>query len=141
MASRQENTTGGLPLANQVARSRGAHDAVLADNELLDTIGGPDLGYLLDDFGVVVAAIATDDEESVLSAFRDGEEGAGDEGLGVVLLLEDLDLLAQARAGGCQLDNNCIKRRAIDVRSGLLVAKRLDGNGLDRHGGVAGAGK
>lgn len=98
MTGSQENTTGGFPPADEVTRSWGTEDAILANNELLHAIGSTNLGDLLDDVGVVVATIATDDEESVLSAFRDGKEGAGDEGLGVVLLLEDLDLLSQARA-------------------------------------------
>lgn len=137
MTSSQKNTTGGLPLANQVAGSRGTEDPVLANNQLLHSIGGTDLGDLLDGVRVVVTTVATDDEESVLGAFGDGEESAGDEGLGVVLLLEDLDLLSQARAGQVSDTGNIRKIKGIDVRSGLLVAEGLDGNGLDRHGGVA----
>jgi hypothetical protein len=104
MTSRQEDATGGLPLANEIAGSRGTEDAVLAYDELLHAIGGTDLGDLLNDVGVIVATIATNDEESVLSALRDGEEDAGKKGLGVVLLLEDLDLLSQARAENRQLE-------------------------------------
>jgi hypothetical protein len=52
-------------------------------------------------------------------------------------LLEDLDLLSQARAGQVSDTGNIRKIKGIDVRSGLLVAEGLDGNGLDRHGGVA----
>ena len=137
MTSRQEDATGGLPLANEIAGSRGTEDAVLAYDELLHTIGGTDLGDLLNDVGVVVATIATNDEESVLSALRDGEEDTGKEGLGVVLLLEDLDLLSQARAEKPLLETRQQENTGIDVRSGLLVAEGLDGNGLDRHGGVA----
>lgn len=109
----------------------------MANNQLLHSIGGTDLDDLLDGVRVVVTTVATDDEESVLGAFGDGEEGAGDEGLGVVLLLEDLDLLSQARAGQVSDTGNIRKTKGIDVRSGLLVAEGLDGNGLDRHGGVA----
>jgi hypothetical protein len=52
----------------------------------------------LHDFWVPVAAIATDDEKGAIGAFRNGEEDGGDEVLGVVGLLEDLDLFAEAGA-------------------------------------------
>ena len=99
MARRQQNTTSSLPHADQVTRRRSTQDTILANEDLLDPIGSSNLGDLLNDLGVVVAAIARDDQESALSTFGDRQEDAGDEGFGVVGLLEDLDLLAQTRAG------------------------------------------
>lgn len=96
VASGQQDATGGLADADQVAGGGGAENAVLADKQLLNPVGGTDLGNLLDNFGVVVAAIATDDQEGTVGTFRNGEEDGGDEGLGVVGLLEDLDLFPQA---------------------------------------------
>lgn len=46
-----------------MASSRGRQNTVLADEELLDTIGSADLGNQLDDLGVPVAAITADDEK------------------------------------------------------------------------------
>ena len=106
VTGRQEDTTGGLALADEVAGSGGGEDAILADQQLLDTISGTDFGNLLDDLGVVVAAIATDDEESALSALGDGEDDASNEGFGVVGLLEDLDLLTKTGAGVVRVKNN-----------------------------------
>jgi hypothetical protein len=71
-----------------VAGGRGGHYAVLADQELLDAVCGTDLCNDLGDLGVVVAAIT----------FGDGVEDGGNEVLGVVGLLEDLDLLAKTGA-------------------------------------------
>lgn len=106
VTGRQEDTTGGLALADEVAGSGGGEDAILADQQLLDTISGTDFGNLLDDLGVVVAAIATDDEESALSALGDGEDDASNEGFGVVGLLEDLDLLTKTGAGVVRVKGN-----------------------------------
>lgn len=96
----QEDTTGCLPHTNEVASSRGTHDAILSNQELLHAISGTDLCDLGDDLGVVVTAIATNDEEGTLSTFGDRQEDASDEGFRVVGLLEDLDLLAKAGARG-----------------------------------------
>lgn len=101
MTGSEQNTTSSLANADQVASSGGGENAILAHQELLDTIGGTDLGDLGDDFRVVVTAIATNDQEGVLDTLGDGEEDASNEGLGVVGLLENLDLLAKTRARGC----------------------------------------
>lgn len=98
MTGRQQNTTGSLSHTDQVAGGGGTENAILADQELLDAVGSTDLGNLLDNLGVVIATITTDDKESSLSTLRDGEQDAGDESFGVVGLLEDLDLLAKTRA-------------------------------------------
>lgn len=76
---------------------RCAHDTILTDQELLDAIGSTNLGNGLGDLWVPVPAITTDNEERALDALRDGLEDTGDESLRVVLLLEDLDLLAETR--------------------------------------------
>ena len=99
MRGGQQDTTSGLANADDMAGSGSAEDAVLANNELLDTVCGTDLCNDLSDLRVPVAAITTNDEGGALDALRDGEQDAGDERLGVVLALEDLDLLTKTRAG------------------------------------------
>ena len=79
-----------------MACRRGTHDAILANEKLLDAIGCADLRNLLNHFGIIVAAIACDDEEGALGTLGDREEDASDEGFGVIGLLEDLDSLPQA---------------------------------------------
>lgn len=97
VTSGQQNTTGRLAHADQVAGRGGTHDTILADQQLLDTVGSGDLGDLVDHFVVVVTAITTNDEERVLDTLWNGQENARNEGFGVVGLLEDLDLLAETR--------------------------------------------
>lgn len=98
MTGGQENATGGLADADKVAGGGGTQDAILTDEKLLDTISGTDLSNLLDDIGIVVAAVTADDQEGIGGALGDGLEDGGDERLGVVGLLEDLDLFAKAGA-------------------------------------------
>jgi hypothetical protein len=45
----------------------------------------------------VVATVTADNEERILNAFGNGEEDTGDEGLGVVGLLENDDFFAKTR--------------------------------------------
>lgn len=45
---------------------------MLSNQQLLHAIGGTDLCDLGDDLGVVVTAIATNDEEGTLNAFGNG---------------------------------------------------------------------
>ena len=70
MAGSEEDTAGRFPYPDEVTGSRCAHDAILADQELLDAIGSTDLGNGLGDLGVPVTTVSTDDEERVLYAFR-----------------------------------------------------------------------
>ncbi len=63
MASRQKNTTRRVPLADDMAGGRGRENAILADQELLDTVGRADLGNQLDHLRVPVSAITADDKE------------------------------------------------------------------------------
>jgi len=99
VACSEKNTTSSLLDTDQVTGSWGRHDAILTDQKLLDTVCGRDLCDDLSDLWVVVATITTNDEESTLSTFGDRLDDTGDKVLGVVLLLEDLDLLAQTRSG------------------------------------------
>ena len=101
VAGGEQDTASSLPDPDDMAGSRGRENAVLADQQLLDAVGSTDLGDLLCDLRVPVATVTTDNEESVLSALRNRLEDADDEGFGVVLLLEDLDLLAKTRTGSC----------------------------------------
>jgi hypothetical protein len=73
MASGQQDTAGGLHLADHMARSRCAQNAILSDNKFFDPIGCPDLCDQLYHFWIVEPAIATDDEKGVLDAFGYGE--------------------------------------------------------------------
>lgn len=100
MAGGEQDTTSGLADADEVAGGGSGHDAVLADEELLHAVRGTDLCNDLSDLRVVVAAITANNEGSTLSTFGDRGEDGGNEVLGVVGLLEDLDLLAEAGAEG-----------------------------------------
>lgn len=100
MTGSQQDTTSSLAHANQVTSRRSAENAILADQQLLDAVGRADLGNLGDHLAVVVATITTNDQESILGTLGNRQENTGDEGLGVVGLLEDLDLLAKTRTGG-----------------------------------------
>lgn len=62
MTGSQQDTTSRLPLPYEMAGSRSTQDTVLANEDLLDTIGSTNLSNLLDSLGIVVAAVATDDE-------------------------------------------------------------------------------
>lgn len=99
----QEDTAGCLLDANDVRGGRGGEDAILSDDQLLDTVCSTNLCNQLGDLGVPVAAITTNDEERVLDALGDGEEDGSDKGLGVVVLLEDLDLFTKTGATDCCL--------------------------------------
>lgn len=101
MAGGEQNTTSGLPDPDDMTGSRRTEDTILTDQQLLDAVGRTDLGNLLCDFRVPVTPVTADDEESAICALGNRLEDAGDERLGVVLLLEDLDLLAKTRAGTC----------------------------------------
>jgi hypothetical protein len=100
MTGSQENTTSCLSHTDEITRRGSAHNAMLADQQLLDAIGGTDLCDLGDHLRVVVTAITTNDKERVLDTLGDRQEDAGDKGFGVVSLLKDLDLLAKTGAGG-----------------------------------------
>jgi hypothetical protein len=110
----------------------------LANDELLDAVCGTNLCNGLGDLGVPVTTVTTNDEGRALDTFRDGEKDAGDKRLGVVLLLEDLDLLAKTRTD--EIVSDWVKGNGAsevggrqDSRSGLLVLERLEGNSLDSH--------
>ena len=105
-----------------MAGSRSTEDTVLTDQQLLDAVCGTDLGDLLGDLGVPETTVTTNDEESTLGALRNRLEDAGDERLGVVLLLEDLDLLTKTRTGNGQL---CILFKASNL---AIDGVSLNGN-------------
>lgn len=71
MTGSQQNTTSSLSHADQVACRGGTQDTILTHEELLDSIGGTDLGNLLDNLRVVVTAIAGDDKGSTRSTLWD----------------------------------------------------------------------
>lgn len=63
VAGSQEDTASSLPLADDMAGSGSGQNAVLADEQLLDTIGGTDLCDQLDNLGVPVPAITANNQE------------------------------------------------------------------------------
>lgn len=83
-----------------MACGRSAQNPVFPDKQLLNAIGSTDLSNQLHCFRVVVAPITSDDEGGAFCTFRDGEEDAGYEGLGVVWFLECCDFLAEAGSEG-----------------------------------------
>jgi len=99
----EQDTASGLPDPDNMTGSGCAEDTVLANQQLLHAVGSTDLCDLLGDLGVPVTSVSSNDEEGTLRALRNRLEDANDEGLGVVLLLEDLDLLAKTRADARQL--------------------------------------
>jgi hypothetical protein len=80
VAGRQQNTAGSFPYPDDVAGCRCAEDAILTDEQLLDTVGGTNLRNQLSDLRVPVAAVSANDEGRALNALRDGLKDAGDEG-------------------------------------------------------------
>jgi hypothetical protein len=77
----QQDTTSGLADADDVRRSRGTENTILANDELLDTVCGTNLCNGLGDLGVPVTTVTSNDEGGVLDALGDGEEDAGNKGL------------------------------------------------------------
>jgi len=63
VGSSQKDTSGGLLDTDDVRGSRGAENAILSNDELLDTVCSTDLCNQLRNLGVVVTSITTDDEE------------------------------------------------------------------------------
>lgn len=70
MASGQKDASSSLAQTDDMAGSWSGEDTVVTDEELLDTIGGTNLGNELDHLRVVVAAIATDDEKRAYQFIR-----------------------------------------------------------------------
>lgn len=115
VASSQKDTSGSLAQTDDMTGSRGGKNAILADDELLDTVGSTNLGNKLDNLRVPVSAVATDNKKRAyqlirswlvlqsnwlhtLNSFGNRKQDAGDEGLAVVRLLKDGDLFAKAGA-------------------------------------------
>ena len=67
MTGSQEDTTSGLPLADDMAGSGCGQNAVLADEQLLDAVCGTDLCDQLNDLRIPVPAIATNNQEGTCS--------------------------------------------------------------------------
>ena len=88
MRGGQQNSSSSSPLADDMAGSGCTEDSVLTDKNLLDAVCGSDFGDELDDLGVVVTAVTTNNEEGALSSLWDRLEKRSNEVLGVVLLLE-----------------------------------------------------
>jgi hypothetical protein len=63
VACGEENSTGCFAQPDDMAGSRSRENTVLANKKLLDTIGGTNFSNQLNDLGVPVATITSDDEE------------------------------------------------------------------------------
>ena len=80
MAGSEQNASGSLHLANDMAGSWRTKDAVLPIYQLLDAISSANLRNQLHDLWVIVASITADDKEGTVNTFGDGEEDGGNEG-------------------------------------------------------------
>ena len=96
VAGGQEDAAGGFADADDMAGSRCAKNAILSDDQLLDAICSTDLCNQLHNLWVPISSITTNDKESTFYTFGYGQEDRGNEGLAVVRLLEDGDLLSKA---------------------------------------------
>jgi hypothetical protein len=105
-----------------MAGSRRAQNTVLANEQLLDAVCCSDLCNLLYDLGIVESAITANDKERSFDTFGDGEEDRGDEGLAIVLLLKDCDLLAQSRCAWPM--RNSVSHK-LDGRCMLIITSDL----------------
>ena len=134
MACSEEDTTRGFPYTNDMACRGRAQNAILANDQLLHTIGSPNLRDQLNELWIVEASIACNHKCTAFSALRYGKKDACDEGFTVVWLLEDCGLFAESRSGDksgtVQLsDRHC----GVDLRAWLLVGERFEGDCLDAH--------
>lgn len=69
VAGSQQDATRRLTDTDEMTGGRRAHDAILADQELLDAIGSANLSNGLGDLRVPVTTITTNDKERALDAF------------------------------------------------------------------------
>ncbi|MNZ95639.1 hypothetical protein D3C78_1148030 [compost metagenome] len=120
MAGGKHDAAEGLVFADDVGGGGCGENAALTDQNLAETGSGGHLDRLLDDFAVVITAVATNHQRLALKAFERVEDRL-DEVLRVIFLGEDRHLLTQA---GC-------------ARLLVLIGRRLDGfdhcfNGLSK---------
>jgi hypothetical protein len=97
VTSSEQDASGGLADANNVTGSRSTQNAVLANNEFLDSISSSNLCNELSHFWVPVATITSNDQGASFNAFGNGEQDGGNKSLTVVWLLKDLDLFTKPR--------------------------------------------
>ena len=77
---------------------RCTQDAILSDEELLDSICSTDFGYQLHYLRVVVSSISTDDEKAVFCTFGYREKDTGHKRLAIMGLLKDGHLFSESRS-------------------------------------------
>ena len=139
MTGCEEDAASGLSYTNDMTGGGGAKNAIVTDQKLLNSIRGSDLCDELHNFRVPVSAITTNNQERVFNSFGNGEEDGGDEGLAVVILLENLDLLAKSRCARPGIRCQGISTAGTIGQDSLLVAERAE---LDLlyvgHGGMIG---
>lgn len=95
MAGSEQNASSSLSLSNDMTRGRCTQDAILSNQKFLHTIRSPDSRNQLYGLRVIKSPIPSDNQKATLDSLGDRQEDAGDEGLGVIWLLEDGDFLAK----------------------------------------------
>ena len=133
MGSGKKDTTSCLALADNVGGGWSTEDTVLADEKLLDTVCGTNLSNQLNDLWVPVTTITTNNQEAVLDTFWNGKEDRGNEGLRVVRLLENHDLLTKTGATGESVTEARIARFITMLRrcSGVVLTFLASGPGME----------
>jgi hypothetical protein len=128
----EEDTTRGLPRADDVRHGRRREDTVLSYDEVHDAVARCDLDNLLDALGRVESTISSDDERRALRT------GAGDtfedglyEVLRVVFLLEDdnsgTGSVSSERVGGSETSarTSCGDQRYQACGGKLIASVRV----------------
>jgi hypothetical protein len=95
VACGEEDTASRLSNSDNMAGSRRTQDSILTDEQFLDTVCSTNLCNQLDHLWIPISSVTTNDKKRALYAFRNGKENGGNEGLAVVRLLENSDLLAK----------------------------------------------
>ena len=67
----QQDTTSCLHLPNDMTRGRCAENAILPDNEFLDSVSNPDPCDQLHHFWIVITPVSTNHKECALGTFWD----------------------------------------------------------------------
>lgn len=106
VAGGEHDAAEGFVFADDVGGGRRRQNAAAADEYAAEAVGGRHLDGDLNDFAVVEAAVAADHQGLTGKAFERVEDRL-DEVLGIVLLLEHRNLLAQARRAGFLIAIGC----------------------------------
>jgi hypothetical protein len=86
------------PVAFLIRMIWSAKDAIMADDQLFHAVRCSNFCDELGDFRIPIPSISSNDQSCALCTLWDGQYGACNEGLAVVLLLKDFDFLSKAGA-------------------------------------------